>query len=116
MKYETNYYVATHWLHNNMVLCNEIPAVDENIWDNLRFAIMEDDDGTITEIYQWFLTDCSEDDVQWLEQHFGLLFAYSEKLDLFVLCVDHYGTAWDYVYCETDIKNAKAKQGEKLGL
>ena len=28
-----------------------------------------------------------------------------------MLCVDNYGTAWDYVYHETDLENAQAKQG-----
>lgn len=117
MKYDTNYYVATHWLHNNLILCNEIQSIDETIYDNMRFSLVEDEDENIyKEIYMWYLTDCNEDEVQWLEQHFGLLFTYSEKLDLYVLCVDHYGTAWDYVYRETDIENAKAEQGNKLGL
>lgn len=116
MNYETNYYVATHWLHNNLILCNEIPAIDETIWDNMHFSLTNEEDENYKEIFQWFLTDCSEDDVQWLEQHFGLLFTYSEKLDLWVLCVDHYGTTWDYVYWTTDIKNGQAKLGDKLGL
>lgn len=112
---QTNYYVATHWLHNKLILCNEIPAVDEAIWDNIRFPIADEAE-EYREIYQWFLTDCNENDVEWLEEHFGLLFTYSEKLDLYILCVDHYGTSWDYVYWTTDIENAKAEKGNKLGL
>jgi hypothetical protein len=27
----------------------------------------------------------------------GLLFTYSDLLDCDVLCVDHWGTSWDYV-------------------
>ena len=115
MKYDTNFYVASHWLRNNLILCNEIPNFDESIWENFRFDYYQDGE-TEKEIFQWFLTDCSENEVEWLEQHFGLLFTYSEKLDLYVLCVDHYGTAWDYVYWTTDIKNAKAELGDKLGF
>lgn len=116
---QTNYYVATHWLHNHLILCNEIAELDESVYENLNgLDVKFDDDGdeTIEEIYQWFLTDCNEDDVQWLQEHFGLLFTYSEKLDLYVLCVTHYGTSWDYVYWTTDIENAKAEEGNKLGL
>lgn len=65
------------------------------------------------EIFQWFLTDCSEGDVEFLRKHFGLLFTYSDKLDLYVLCVTHYGTSWDYVEWETDLPQAKRGLGEK---
>lgn len=113
---ETNYYVATHWLHNNLILCNDIEKIDENLWENYRFELTEENGAIDIEIFQYYLTDCSEDDVEWLEKHFNLKFTYSEKLDLYVLCVTHYGTSWDYVYWETDIENAKAKLGDKLGL
>ena len=36
----------------------------------------------------------------------------SKLLEVFVLCVDHYGTSWDYVYCETTNENAARKLGE----
>ena len=72
----------------------------------------EDEEGNYTKIYQWFLTSYSLDDVRFLEDHFGLLFTYSEKLDLYVLCVDHYGTSWDYVHCCTDLENAVRELGE----
>lgn len=116
MKHKTNYYVATHWLHNNLILCNDIERIDENLWENYRFELTEEDGAIDVEIFQYFLTDCSEDDVKWLEEHFDLKFAYSELLDLYVLCVTHYGTSWDYVYWTTDIENAEAELGDKLGL
>jgi hypothetical protein len=107
MEFKTNYRVAVHWLHNSFVMCNNIPEIDTTIYDNLRFKL----DGTI-EIYQWYITDASESDVEYLEKHFGLLFTYSELLDCFILCVDHYGTSWDYVDCETDLLNAQCELGE----
>ncbi len=107
MEFKTNYRVAVHWLNNSLVMCNNIPEVDNTIYDNLRFEL----DGTI-EIYQWYITDASESDVEYLEKHFGLLFTYSELLDCFILCVDHYGTSWDYVYCETDLQSAQRELGE----
>lgn len=110
--YATNYGVAVDWLNTNLVMCNNIPEVDPSVWDNMRFSL-EDEDGNYSEIFQWYLTDASESDVEWLEEHFGLLFTYSEVLDLYVLCVDHYGTNWYYVYCETDIPQAARKEGEK---
>lgn len=114
--YATNYYIATHWLHNSLILCNEIPNVDPSIWDNMRFSIYEEDEDGYeneVEIYQYFLTNCSEDDVEYLEKHFGLHFTYSELLDLYVLCVTHWGTSWDYVYWEADFPQAERELGEK---
>ena len=93
----TTYRIATKWLNNNYILCNNIPEIDESIWDNFRFNL-EDEEGNQRDIYQYYITDASESDVEWLEKNFPeLLFTYSDKLDCFVLCVDHCGTGWDYV-------------------
>lgn len=108
MTYTTDYKTAVHWLHNSLILCNTITDIDTLL--EYRFDFYNEEDGTYTEIYQYYLTDCSLDDVEFLEKHFGLLFAYSETLDLYVLCVDHYGTAWDYVPCDTDLENAPRYQ------
>lgn len=91
----TTYNIATHWIDGGLVLCNNITEIDESVLDNLRFDAEEDG-----EIYQWYLTSYSESDVEYLEKTFGLLFTYSEKLDCFVLCVDHWGTIWSSVPCE----------------
>lgn len=95
----TTYREAVHWLHNSIVLCNNIPEIDESIWDNIRFDLYDEDDNMV-DIYQWYITDCNKSDVEYLEKHFGLLFTYSDKLDCYILCVDHWGTSWDYVTCE----------------
>lgn len=94
MKKTTTYLKAVDWCHNHRVLCNNIAEKDPSVYDNARFSWDED-----TEIYQWYLTDCSEWDVEYLEKRFGLLFTYSDLLDVYVLCVDHWGTSWDYVPC-----------------
>lgn len=98
-KFYTTYKEAVEWLHNSIVICNNIPEVDESIWGNMRFNMYDEDDNAI-DIFQWFITDCNESDVEYLEKHFGLLFTYSDKLDCYILCVDHCGTAWSYVACE----------------
>ena len=112
-KFRTNYRVATQWCNNSYVLCNNIVTIDPTVFDNARFSFWEDESETeYREIYQWFITDCSESDVNYLEEAFGLLFTYSELLDCYILCVDHYGTSWDYVYCETSNEYAKRELGE----
>lgn len=84
MTRQTNYYNAVHWLNNNLIMCNDIPKIDESIWGNMRFNTYDEETETYTEIFQWFLTDCSESDVEYLERSFGLLFTYSEKLIVLV--------------------------------
>lgn len=101
----TSYKIATHWLHNNLILCNTIAEIDQSIWDNCRFDMFNEHDEPI-DIYQYYLTDCSESDVEYLEEHFGLLFTYSDELGLYVLCVNHWGTSWDYVDVDTDLEYA----------
>jgi len=97
----TNYLDAVNWLDNHRVLCNEIPNVDSSIWDNARFDwYLDEDSEDMMEIYQWFIFGASECDIKYLEERFGLLFTYSDLLDNWVLCVHHYGTSWDYVYCQ----------------
>lgn len=57
----------------NFVLCNEALKVDENL-----------------------LSDLSKEEVEYLRKNFkGILFAYSEALCLWVLCVDFFGTSWN---------------------
>ena len=89
----SNYYDAVHYFHNSFILCNNIAEIDPSVYDNIRFSL-EDEDGYPVDIYQWFLTDCSELDVEYLEKRFNLLFTYSDTLEVFILCVDHYGTSW----------------------
>lgn len=129
----TSYYEAVHWLHNNYILCNEIANIDPSIWDNMEFSTQywTDADGneysdpydydgdeseleeTNLDIYQYYLTDCSQDDVAYLQEHFsGIYFTHSDMLDLYVLCVTHYGTSWKGVSVETDLEMA-AKRAEK---
>ena len=107
MKYLTTYRAAVEWLNTNLVLCNRLPEIDSTIWENMRQGFDEE-----TEIFQWYITDASDTDVDWLEEHFGLLFTYSELLECWILCVDHYGTSWDYVMTTTDIQQAERKEGQ----
>lgn len=88
MKYLTTYRTAVEWLNTNLVLCNRLPEIDFTIWENMRQGFDEE-----TEIFQWYITNASDTDVDWLEEHFGLLFTYSELLECWILCVDHYGTS-----------------------
>lgn len=65
------------------------------------------------EIYQWYITDCSEFDVSYLRKTFGLIFTYSDLLERYILCVTHYGTGWDYVDWITTNSIAERELGQK---
>ena len=79
----------------DLVLCNNITEIDNSIWDNLG-EIDEDLD-----IHQYFLCNLSGYEREALTEY-GIILSYSNKLDLDILCVEHYGTSWDYVM--TDAK------------
>lgn len=111
----TNYKDAVGWGHNDFVMCNNIVNFDDSIWDNMRFGTgidydLEGNEEDPSEIYQWFITSASELSVKYLEDRFNLKFTYSDMLDCFVLCVTHYGTSWDYVFCPDTEMDAKAKK------
>lgn len=94
-----SYKNAVKYFDNALILCNNVTAIDEYLWENCKLCNAEQD------YYQYFLTDCSQDDAEKLNKWFGLNFLYSEKLDLYILAVDHYGTSWDYIPCPVFDRN-----------
>lgn len=106
MKYKTNYHTAVHWLGNNFVMLNNIQEIDPSFMDNLRFELWDAEHEESVNLYSFYITDATLGNVEFLEKHFGLLFGYSELLDSYILCVPHWGTAWNYVYWETDLECA----------
>lgn len=99
MTFYTDYRTASKWGDCQLILCNEIASLDESIWDNMRFNYYDEDDNPV-DIFQWYLTSLSEWEVEWNEKTFDLKYTYSDMLGCYVLCVDHWGTSWDYVPCE----------------
>jgi hypothetical protein len=126
-------------LVGDMIMCNNIPQVDETIWDNVHCGSLyyisddaEDDyaeyladyenscDDEEPKTYQEWLEDNREDyerevdiyqyylirDPYWLEKA-GELVLYSDKLDCYVWCIDHWGTGWDYVLSNLCVDEGK---------
>lgn len=98
---------------SNIILCNNnIPQVDEYLFNNIEngsfttyYAENGDEcdeesavDQSKNKIFQWYLIDNST--AERLKRSTNELIFYSEKLDVYVLGVTHYGTAWDYVGAE----------------
>jgi hypothetical protein len=94
-----SYSDAVKRFNNNLILCNNIPEFDFTLYDNVRFPLFDEHEDAI-DIYQWYITDCTENDVLYLEDWYNLKFTYSEVLDKFILCVDHWGTPWSGVMIE----------------
>lgn len=96
----TDYKTAVNWLHTKYILLNDIVEIDPAFYDTNADLFSEDEDGNYTEYYQYFITDLSKFDMEWLENTFDLVFGYSPLLDKYILFVPHYGTGWDYVPCK----------------
>lgn len=81
----------------DMILCNNIADIDESIYDNLEWQPNEEDgdDWECPEIYQFFIVNTDSYFFEEYKENF--LMSYSEKLGLYVLCVDHFGTSWKYI-------------------
>lgn len=101
----------------DIVLCNNIIEVDNSVLDNMEYDTTEkyyngngeeiteeeyyEDDNAYTEtntpeIFQWYLCNVTEWEKDNLKE-MGIILSYSNLLECDVLCVDHYGTSWDYV-------------------
>lgn len=93
------------------ILCNNIPNIDESIFDNVETGTLyeETEDGDIiyNDIYQYYIINANEWDIEYIRKYYNdeLIIAYSEKLENYILCVDHFGTSWDYVLTDITYTN-----------
>lgn len=100
-----SYSQAVHWLGNHLIRMPEIlmPHI------SARFDEFNEN-GQPIEIFQYFLTDCSEGDVEFLEESFGLLFYEYPEEGFFILAVPHWGTSWDMIEWIDYITNEYLKE------
>ena len=149
--YLTNKACALDWLRTDYVMCNDLPQIDEELFDEIKYSTLgteeevvcpecgsddiEDDgygqytcndcdhewevkkESEYPEFFQFFITDMTEDEVDFMCQHFtDFAFAYSPKLDCWVWCATDLGTNRSYVMVETDLEMAARKEGEPRDL
>jgi hypothetical protein len=69
--YYTTYAEAVKSLNNSYILLNNIVDIDNSVYDNMRFSDYDEETDSYTEIYQWFISDCNQGDVEYLERNFG---------------------------------------------
>lgn len=110
-----SYKTIVDYFIGDIVLCNNIVEIDSSVYDNLTIEekyynendeeITEEEyynddnaycDNSTPEIYQWYICNLSDYDKKQCEKA-GLILSYSDMLDCDILCVDHFGTSWDYV-------------------
>lgn len=95
-----NYYTQGH-----IILCNNIVNIDEFLFDNIvNGELYNEEEDYYKDIYQYFIIDLNQWELEEIQKYYNndLIICYSEKLDNYILCVDHFGTSWDYVL--TDIE------------
>ena len=87
------------------ILCNNIENIDESLYDNIEVgSIYDEEEDTYTDIFQYFIINLTEWELEDIKEKYSdeLIICYSPKLENYILCVDHFGTSWDYVL--TDIE------------
>lgn len=94
-KERASYLTLVNYFIGDCILCNNIADVDDSVYMNMENA-KED-----SEIYQYFICNVGKYDREQALKA-GLILSYSDMLDCDILCVDHFGTSWDYVL--TDVK------------
>ena len=82
---------------DNLVLCNDIVNEDEMV----ELNVAENPAFYNNEIYQYYVCNIP-DYIKELLTEWGFIISYSDKLNVDVLMVDHWGTSWDYVITEVE--------------
>lgn len=96
--------------HTNMVLFNEYPNIMQRLGEYDELAQFEDYDeesDSYDEIYQWYILDY-DSDVEWLERFCPEIAEdvhWSDTIGHYILAVKHFGTGWDAVPAELEIKD-----------
>lgn len=81
---------------SSMILCNNIPEQFPDIWDCIENGDCYDPEyDCYNEIFQWYIID--DNTAARLKEHTDELIFYIESLDIYVLGVTHWGTAWSHV-------------------
>ena len=94
----TNYKDMIDFCCDSMILNNDV--IRELSKRDFSFDIFcgvdyDEENDTYKDIFQYYII--SSCDAERLAEYTNELVKYNEELDLYLLCVDHFGTSWDYV-------------------
>lgn len=88
-------------ISNQIYLFNEAPKLSNYDFEFIIGNDYNEETDECTEIFQYYLIDLrlnetyDKDIIEALQNE--LIIAWSETLQEYVLCVDHFGISWDYV-------------------
>ena len=90
----------------DIILCNNIVEIDEDLFDNVKVGDLYEkpEDEEPKEFYSYYLLNINDSDIEYAKKHYNdiVVICYSNKLGLYVLCVDHIGTSWSSVKYEVE--------------
>ena len=96
----------------NIWLFNNAPKLSEYDFEYEVGSDYDEETDEYIDIYQYYLVDINSYQIEKLNE-IGcndVIIAWSEKLEEYILLVDHFGTSWDYVMTSfeptTDYNNA----------
>lgn len=82
-----------------LILANNVPQVFEMMWEHIENGSDYDEESdTYAEIYQYFIID--DNTAERLKEHTNEIIFYWPEMDVYILGVTHWGTAWDHVSAE----------------
>lgn len=86
-------------ISNNIYLFNNAPKLSEYDFEFEIGSDYDEETGEYIDFYQYYLIDINPYMIEKLQKLKcnDIVIAWSEKLEEYVLMVDHLGTSWDYV-------------------
>ena len=100
-----DYYTMVKALtYDNYIMNNSIISVLDD-FELFNGSDYDDETGEYYDVYQYFIID--EQGANNLAKFTDEIIYYSERADLYLLGVTHWGTSWDYVLTGYEIVNEK---------
>ncbi len=83
-------------LNNTLISCSDD-------FEIIAGTDYDEEEDTYAEIFQYYIIP--DNSVQYFEEYTDEIIYYSERLDVYLLGVTHWGTSWDYVLTDISLKN-----------
>ena len=83
---------------------NDIMQVLENkgfYFEEVNGNTYDEEEDSYIDIYQYYII--SESGYKILSEYTNEIVYYNDELDIYIWCITHYGTSWDYVLTEIKI-------------
>lgn len=90
-------YYNLFYKDEGLILCNNI-ASDYNDLELVNGADYDEDEDYYEDIYQYYII--SDDTAKRLIEYTNEIIYYHNRLDIYILGVNHYGTSWQYILTE----------------